>query len=146
MKIALGTDHAGFHLKERIKSWLEAEGHAVFDYGAKEEEPGDDYPDYVVPAAKAVASGEAERAVIFGGSGQGEAIAANRVNGVRAVVYYGLAEEILILSREHNDANVLSIGARFVTSEEAQEAITIWLGTAFSGDERHLRRIKKLDA
>ncbi len=146
MKIALGADHAGVALKEEIKTWLEADGHAIFDYGALEENPDDDYPDFVIPAAKAVASGEAECAIIFGGSGQGEAIAANRIQGIRAVVYYGLVEEILTLSREHNDANVLSLGARFLTSEEAREAVHIWLSTEFSGDERHIRRIKKLDA
>ncbi len=146
MKIALGADHAGFKLKEELKTWLEAEGHTVFDYSAPEETPDDDYPDFVVPAVRAVASGEAERAIIFGGSGQGEAMAANRIKGIRAAVYYGMSEEILTLSREHNDANVLSLAARFLTFEEAKEATHIWLHTDFSGDERHVRRIKKLDS
>lgn len=145
MKIALAADHAGFAIKEELKMWLEEEGHTVFDYGALEEDESNDYPDFVIPAAKAVASGEAEYGIVLGGSGQGEAMAANRIKGVRAAAYYGLSEEILILSREHNDANVLSLGARFLTADEAKEAVMLWLATSFSGDERHVRRIKKLD-
>src|SRR3989344_3652338 len=121
MKIALGADHAGFALKEEIKQWLEAEGHTVFDYGAAVLNPDDDYPDFIVPAARAVASGEAERGIVFGSSGQGEGIAANRMKGVRALVYYGpedplfeshktgVQKDLVTVSREDNDSNVLSI-------------------------------------
>jgi ribose 5-phosphate isomerase B len=158
MKIALGADHAGLELKEEIKTWLEADGHAIFDYGAMEENPDDDYPDFVMPAARAVAAEEADRAIIIGSSGQGEAIAANRIRGVRAFVYYGpedplfeshktgMQKDIITVSREDNDSNVLSIGASFVPLDEAKEVITRWLETPFTGEERHVRRIKKLDA
>lgn len=145
MKIALGTDHAGFELKETLKAFLTEHGHTVVDYGATSPEPGDDYPDFVVPAARAVAHGDAERAIILGGSGQGEAMGANRIKGVRATVYYGGKTDILKFSREHNDANVLSLGARFLSVDDAQSAVLLWLATEFSGDERHVRRIKKLD-
>src|SRR5262245_1792592 len=155
MKIALAADHAGFKLKEELKAWLEAEGHTVFDYGAMEENPTDDYPDFIVPAAKAVASGEAERAVVFGSSGQGEGIAANRIKGVRALVYYGpedplfeshkhgMQKDLVTVSREDNDSNALAIGASFVALDEAKEVIARWLATPFTEEERHLRRIKK---
>lgn len=145
MKIALGTDHAGFELKEAVKAHLEAAGHEVADFGAYELDPQDDYPDFVFPACWAVADGEVERAIVFGGSGQGEGIAANKVNGCRAVVWYGGANDIITLSREHNDANVLSIGARFVDTDKAIKAVNMWLATDFSADERHVRRIAKLD-
>jgi ribose 5-phosphate isomerase B len=158
MKIALGSDHAGFKLKEEIKSWLESEGYTVFDYGAAQEDPNDDYPDFVMPAARAVASGEAERAIIFGSSGEGEGIAANRLKGVRALVYYGpqdplldthktgMQKDLITVSREDNDSNVFAIGASFVPFGEAKEVIVRWLETPFTAEERHIRRIKKLDA
>lgn len=145
MKIALAADHAGYELKETLKTFLAEQGHEIVDFGATSEDPADDYPDFVRPAAQAVASGEVERAIILGGSGQGEAIAANRINGVRAVVFYGGPEEIVTLSREHNDANVLSLGARFLTTDSARAAVMVWLSTAFSGDERHVLRIAKID-
>lgn len=145
MKIAFGADHAGFELKEKLKAFLAENGHEIVDYGATSENPSDDYPDFVRPAAQAVANGDAERAIVIGGSGQGEAIVANRIKGVRAAVFYGGPEEIVTLSREHNDANVLSLGARFLTADTARAMVMLWLSTAFSGDERHVRRIGKID-
>ena len=161
MKIALSTDHAGFEVLRQLEAHLVGQGHTCVDYGPKELVPTDDYPDFIFPAAKAVASGECEAGIILGGSGQGEAMAANRIKGVRCAVYYGGGQaspisglegeggvggqDIVRLSREHNDANMLSLGARFVSVDEAQQVITTWLSTRFSGDERHKRRIQKLD-
>ena len=145
MKIYLAADHAGYELKEDIKKFLAGRGHDVIDKGASQFNAQDDYPDFMRPAAEAVASDAGSVGILFGGSGQGEAIAANRIPGIRAVVYYGGQKEIITLSREHNDANILSIGARFVTLEEAYEAIKIWLATPFTGVERHKRRIVKID-
>lgn len=145
MKIAFGADHAGFELKGILTSLLTENGHEVIDCGATSEDPADDYPDFVRPAAQAVADGTAERAIVIGGSGQGEAIVANRIPGIRAAVFYGGPEEIVTLSREHNDANVLSLGARFLTTDTARAMVMLWLSTAFSGDERHVRRIAKID-
>ena len=153
MKIYLGADHAGFELKEKLKVWLKNEGHQVFDEGAFELDPNDDYPDFIKIVAKLVAADpENHRGIILGGSGQGEAICANRFAGVRAAVYYGLpraelgnGQDIITLSREHNNANVLSLGARFMDEEEAKRVVKLWLKTKFSGEERHERRIKKID-
>lgn len=145
MKIYLGTDHAGFELKEKLKVWLKEEGHQVLDEGAFELDAADDYPDFIKIVAKMVASDASSRGIILGGSGQGEAMIANRHAGVRAAVYYGEKPEILKLSREHNNANILSLGARFLTETEAKEAIETWLETDFAGEERHERRIKKID-
>lgn len=142
--IYLGADHAGFELKEEIKKYLMSSGFEVEDVGAYTLDPNDDYPDFVVQAAgKVSADPENSRGIILGGSGQGEAIAANKVKGVRAAVYYGGSLDIVKLSRQHNDANILSLGARFVKSDEAKEAIRIWLDTPFEGG-RHERRIKKI--
>ena len=146
MKIVVATDHAGFLMKEEIKKFLIAEGHEVIDVGAEELQSGDDYPDFIRPASQKVASGEAERGVIFGGSGQGEAMVANRVKGVRTTVYYGGTTDIIKLSREHNDANILSLGARFLSGDDAKHVVKMWLETNFSGDERHAQRIAKIDA
>ena len=146
MKIYLGTDHAGFALKEKLKQWLGEWGHEVEDLGAYELNEQDDYPDFIASVAKAVAKDpENRRGIVLGGSGQGEAMVANRFRGVRATVYYGGSMDILRLSREHNDANILSLGARFLKDDEAKEAVKLWLGTSFSGEERHERRIAKLD-
>ncbi len=145
MKIYLGTDHAGFELKEKLKVWLKEEGHQVLDEGAFELDPEDDYPDFIKIVAKQVASDAGSFGIILGGSGQGEAMAANRHAGVRATVYYGNKPEILKLSRQHNNANILSLGARFITESEAKEAVETWLETDFVGEERHARRIAKLD-
>ena len=145
MKIYLGTDHAGYELKGELKPYLEELGYEVEDKGATKLDEKDDYPDFIFPVAEAVASDPEGRGIILGGSGQGEAMTANRVKGVRAAVYYGGKEEIITLSREHNDANVLSLGARFITPDEAKKVVKKWLDTAFSNEERHERRIGKLD-
>lgn len=146
MKVFIGSDHAGFELKRKLIPFIEALGFGVEDKGAVSLDEGDDYPDFIVPVARAVAEdGSAARGIILGGSGQGEAIAANRVRGARAAVYYGGNENIIRLSREHNDANILSLGARFVDEEEAKQAVKAWLKTPFNGDERHVRRIRKID-
>lgn len=146
MKIALAAGHAGFELKKKLKAFVESLGHEVEDFGAHELDPADDYPDFVIPAARAVAEGKADRAIIIGGSGQGEAMGANRMKGVRAAVLHGGAmDKVVRLSREHNDANVLALGARLMDSNVAKRAVETWLNTKFPGDERHVRRIKKLD-
>ena len=135
MKIFLGADHAGWELKERLKKYLRDElSYEVSDEGAFALDPDDDYPDFVRIVAKRVASDpEQSRGVILGGSGQGEAIMANRFRNVRAVVYYGQPKagelDIIKLSREHNDANILSLGARFLTEVEAKRAVKLWLET-----------------
>ena len=147
--IHIGSDHAGFDLKNEIIRFLEKKDYEVVDHGAFEFDPEDDYPDFVLPVAIAVAEDKNSRGIILGGSGQGEAMVANRVQGIRATVFYGEPEysdeSIINLSRQHNDANILSLGARFVTEEEALEAIDMRLETAFSEDDRHLRRINKID-
>lgn len=145
MRIFLGADHAGFELKNKIKTYLEGLGEDVFDKGATELNEQDDYPDFVVPVARAVADEQNAKGIILGKSGQGEAIAANRISGARAVVYYGGDKKILTLSREHNDANILSLGAGFLSEDEAMAAIKLWLSTPFSKEERHVRRIEKID-
>ncbi len=144
MIIHLATDHAGYAHKEALKEFLLGqEGVEVVDHGATELMEGDDYPDYVLPCAQAVATDPDAMGVIFGGSGQGEAMCANRVSGVRCAVYYGGPTDILTLSREHNGANMLSLGARFITPQESVQAVTLWLATAFTNDERHVRRLSK---
>lgn len=144
-KIYLGTDHAGFELKEKIKEYLKSKDWIVDDQGAFAVDPDDDYPDYIKIVAKMVQSDEGSRGLIFGMSGQGEAICANRLRGVRAIVYYGGPLDILKLSREHNDSNILSLGSRFVDFDEAKMAVDLWLSTMFSGEERHVRRIHQID-
>lgn len=146
MKIYLGTDHAGFALKEKLKKYLSEEGYEVEDMGAHSHNDQDDYPDFIRPVARAVASDpERSRGIVLGGSGQGEAMVANRIPNIRAAVYYGGDKEIIVLSREHNDANILSLGARFLTDEEAKSVVKLWLETPFPGEERHRRRIDKID-
>ena len=146
MIVYLASDHAGFELKEKIKEFLAKNGYEAKDMGPFTFDPADDYPDFVRQAAQAVANDpEQSRAIIMGASGQGEAMVANRHKGVRAAVFYGGLDEIIILSREHNDANVLSLGARFVSPEGALAAVKLWLDTSFSNAERHVRRIKKID-
>ena len=144
----LATDHAGFSLKEEVKKYLEEKGQEVYDCGALTLEAGDDYPSYMAIVAQHVqkdALHDPSCAIIFGGSGQGEAIVANRFRHVRAIVYAGGNLELVKLGREHNDANVLSIGARFVTLQEAIQAIELFLLTPFSHDERHADRIIQID-
>jgi ribose 5-phosphate isomerase B len=146
MKIFIGADHAGFELKEYLVDFLKNEGHDVVDKGAYGLNESDDYPDFIVPVAKEVAQDpDHRRGIILGGSGQGEAIAANRFKGVRATVYYGGNLDIIKLGRQHNNSNVLSFGARFVTHDEAEKSVLLWLGTTFFGEERHTRRLKKID-
>ncbi len=161
MKIALATDHAGFEQLQQIQSFLEAAGHECLNLGPKEFVPDDDYPDFIRPAAEAVGKGECEKGIILGGSGQGEAMTANRVEGVRCALYYGPAVpqrvvdaeghqssdpfEIVRLSRQHNDANMLSLAARFVSLEDMKNVIDLWLRTPFTEQERHQRRIQKID-
>ncbi len=146
MKIFLASDHAGFKLKEVIKKYLSELSYEVEDLGAHTENQDDDYPEIMSRAAKKVAENPGtDKAIIFGGSGQGEAMVANRFTGVRAVVFYGGALDIITLSREHNNANILSFGARFVGEDEAKEAAKLWLETPFSEDERHIRRIGQIE-
>src|SRR4051812_43132356 len=141
MKIALGSDHAGFEYKEQIKKLLLELGHEVRDFGTNSAERVD-YPDFIRPAAEAVARGDCERGVVLGGSGNGEAMAANRVKGVRCA--YCFNEETARLGRQHNDANVISIGERIISPQMAVTIVNTWLTTPFEGG-RHLRRIQKLD-
>ena len=143
--IYLGSDHAGFELKEEIQKYLGDLGYDVEDMGADSYDADDDYPDFVIPAAQKVGEDpDNNRAIILGGSGQGEAIAANKVKGVKALLYYGGPLDIVKLSRQHNDANVLSLGTRFMTVEEAKKAVKVWLETDFEGG-RHERRVKKIE-
>ncbi len=142
MKISLGTDHAGFRYKEKVKEFLATLGHEVKDFGTFSEEPVD-YPLFIRPAAEAVARGECERAIVFGGSGNGEAMVANKVHGARCALCWN--EESACLSRQHNDANVLSIGQRLIPEDLALNIVRIWLETAFAGG-RHERRVAMLNA
>jgi ribose 5-phosphate isomerase B len=142
MRIAIGSDHAGFQYKERIKQFLEELDHTVVDFGTFSEEPVD-YPVFIFPVAKAVARGEAERGIVLGGSGNGEAMAANRIKKVRCALCWN--EEVARLAREHNDSNVLSLGQRVITLESALEIVRVWLETPFQ-EGRHVRRIELLDA
>jgi len=144
MKVFLASDHAGFELKKKLVSFVSSLGHEAIDKGPFELNEKDDYPDFMAPVALSVANGEGV-GIIMGGSGQGEAMVANRVKSARAGVYYGGPLELVKKMREHNDANVLSIGARFVSEDEAKDAVKTFLETPFSGDERHVRRIKKID-
>jgi len=162
MKIFIGTDHVGFEIKEKLKVYLTelGLGYEVVDKGAFSFDKDDDYPDFIRPVAEAVARDKNSKGIILGGSGQGEAMSANRVPGVRAAVFYGEAVangavdatgnksadsfEIIKLARMHNDANVLSLSSRFLSLDQIKFAIELFLKTEFSGDERHIRRIKKL--
>ncbi len=145
MTIFFGSDHAGFQLKEKIKKYLQEQGKKIEDLGAFDLNPDDDYPDFIIPVAKKVAENpEQNMGIVLGGSGQGEAIVANRFKGVRAAVYYGGPLEIVELSRKHNNANVLSLGARFITKKQAIEAVDIWLKTSFEGG-RHKQRVLKIE-
>jgi ribose 5-phosphate isomerase B len=165
MKIALTTDHTGLaydgDVPAQLQQFLEGLGHECVNFGPTEFNPDDDYPDFMFPAARAVAGGDCDVAVILGGSGQGEAMAANRVKGVRCTVFYGPAVavaavdaegktsddpyEILRLSRRHNHANVLSLATRFLTTDDMKQAIRIWLETPYDDAPRHARRVAKLD-
>ena len=142
--IVLATDHAGFELKEHVKRFLIKKGYDIKDFGALEYDGLDDYPDFILPAAKYISEHKLI-GIIFGGSGQGEAMAANRINGIRAAVFYNGPDEIVELSRLHNNSNILSIGARFVSSQEVEKVIELWLSTDFE-EGRHEKRINKLDS
>ncbi|HET9641471.1 MAG TPA: RpiB/LacA/LacB family sugar-phosphate isomerase [Candidatus Paceibacterota bacterium] len=159
MKIYFAADHAGFDLKNALLEHVRTQGHEVEDLGALTLQAEDDYPDYVMPLAERVSGDPGSRGIAIGGSGQGEAMCANRVKGVRAAVFYGPMRvtaaldieggrsedgyDAVRLPRRHNDANVLSIGARFVSGQEASEAVRIFLETDFSGSPRHSRRLAK---
>ena len=145
MKIYIAADHAGFNLKNYLIKQLLADGYDIEDCGAFDFDPLDDYPDFIIPAAEKVANQPNSRGIIIGGSGQGEAMAANRIQGVRAAVYYDGPIDIVKLSRLHNNANILSLGARFLSVERATEILNIWLAEKFEG-ERHEKRINKLDS
>jgi ribose 5-phosphate isomerase B len=142
MNIAIGSDHAGFEYKEKIRELLTRLGHNVRDYGTRSAEPVD-YPVFIRPVAEAVARGEFERGVVLGGSGNGEAMVANRVRGIRCALCWN--PESARLAREHNDANVISLGQRMMSPETALELVRIWLDTPFSGG-RHLHRIQLIDS
>jgi ribose 5-phosphate isomerase B len=141
VKIALASDHAGFEYKQAIHDWLSACGHEVKDFGTFSTERVD-YPDFIRPAAEAVARGECERGIVLGGSGNGEAIAANKVRGVRCALCW--SEDTARLSREHNDANVISLGQRTISCALALRLVEIWLATPFEGG-RHVERIRKIE-
>ncbi|MFA5058535.1 MAG: ribose 5-phosphate isomerase B [Opitutaceae bacterium] len=139
--IAIGADHAGYQYKEAIKARLQSEGHTVRDFGTDSDAPCD-YPDFIRPAAEAVARGEYARGIVLGGSGNGEAIVANRVRGIRCGLCWN--EQVAVWSRSHNDANVLSLGARTVSLDLALQIVHVWLETPFEGG-RHIQRIRKID-
>jgi ribose 5-phosphate isomerase B len=161
MTIALATDHTGLAQLSELQDYLETLGYDCKNFGPESLNPRDDYPDYIIPAAKSVAAGDCSRGIILGGSGQGEAMAANRIKGIRCSVFYGPAVakkvvdaegrtshnpyEIIKLSRQHNDANMLSLAARFVSLDDMKAVVKLWLETDFSQDERHIRRNGKLD-
>ena len=142
MKIALGSDHAGFRYKEKIKELLKSLGHEVEDFGTTSEQPVD-YPKFIRPAAEAVARDECDRGIVLGGSGNGEAMVANKVHGVRCALCWN--EESARLSRQHNDANVLSLGERMISQDLALHIVRVWLTTDFEGG-RHVARVAQLDA
>ena len=155
-KVHLGSDHAGFEMKEVVKEWLEQNHYEVIDHGAYEFDETDDFPEFIEPVAREVSIDSQSRGIMFGGSGQGEAMLANRFPGIRAAVYYGNPDimqtdskgnelNIISSSRQHNNANILSLGARFLEEVEALEAVQLWLETSFSGEERHIRRLEELD-
>jgi ribose 5-phosphate isomerase B len=133
-------------LKKDLLDFVLEKGFEVYDCGPQEYNHDDDYPDYISVAAKAVSEDpENSKGIVLGFSGQGEAIVANRFPNVRCAVFYGGTKHILTLSREHNDANMLSLGSHFMTTQEAKQAVEMWLGTAFTNEERHIRRIKKIE-
>ena len=159
MKVYLAADHAGLRMKAALLEHVHMMGHDVEDLGAFSFDPEDDYPDFVTPLAKQVVSEVGSIGIICAGSGQGEGMCANRVPGARAAVLYALVPatealdkegarsedgyDVVRLARKHNDANILSIGSRFISMEEATEAVRVFIETPFSGDERHVRRIAK---
>lgn len=145
MKIYLASDHAGVELKQFLVERLNEAGHEPVDMGASTIVPDDDYPDLIMPCARKLVE-DGALGIVIGGSGQGEAIAANRVKGARAIVWYGGTLDVVRLGREHNNANILSLGARCISETEADAAATLFINTPFSREERHMRRISKLDS
>ncbi len=146
MKIYFASDHAGFELKGKLIPFVKELGYEVEDCGAYELNEQDDYPAFIKKAAQAVSEDpESSRAIVLGGSGQGEDMVADKFTNIRSAEYYGGNLEIIKLSREHNDANILSLGARFLSEEEAKEAVKLWLETPFSGEEKHKRRISEIE-
>lgn len=161
MKVYLGTDHAGFELKEKVKAFLLEKKYDVEDCGALTFDKNDDYPDFIGAAADAVSKNPGSMGIVFGGSGQGEAIVANKYKNVRCALFYTLAIphqatdvsgkmsedpfEMLRLTREHNNSNMLSLGVRFLTEDQVMKAVETFLNGTFSGDERHVRRINKIN-
>ena len=144
MKIYIASDHAGFHLKKQLIQYLKVKEFEVEDCGAYELNEADDYPDFIIPCAQKVANDSSSLGVVIGGSGQGEAICANKVKGIRAAIYNGGdAKTIGRLAKEHNNANVLSLGARLISSDDAKKAVTAWLDAKFEGG-RHVRRVDKI--
>jgi ribose 5-phosphate isomerase B len=145
MKIHVASDHAGFEMKKFLKEKLLDMGHEVIDHGAHNYNVTDDYPDFIRPCAEAVAKDyNTSMGIILGGSGQGEEMVANKVEGIRAAEYYGGNIEIVKLAREHNNANILSLGARFINNIEALEAVKVFINTPFSNEQRHIRRLEKI--
>lgn len=145
MKIYVAADHAGYELKTALVEYLRAKGYEVGDLGAYKLDPTDDYPDFIHPCAVRVAQARSGAlGIVIGGTGQGEAIVANKVKGIRAAVYNGEDMEIVRLARLHNNANVLSLGARFLTDDEAKRAVDVWLGTQYEAG-RHIRRLAKIE-
>jgi ribose 5-phosphate isomerase B len=140
-RIALGSDHAGYKLKEKIKNHLKSKAYIVVDYGNNSDEPVD-YPDYIRPAAESVSNGENDLGIVFGGSGNGEAIVANKVRGIRCGLCWN--EESARLTKEHNNANMIALGERMLSEEEAVRIVDAWLNAEFKGG-RHLRRIEKIE-
>ncbi len=160
MKVYLATDHAGFDLKEKVKAYLVSQNYEVEDFGAHTFTPTDDYTDFISKVGEEISKHPDEKGIIFGGSGQAEAMLANKYKGVRCALFYAPRipphpadvtgrkstdpYEMIRLTREHNDANVLSLGARLLTDEEALQAVSLWLAEPFTNEERHVRRIKKM--
>ena len=142
--IYIASDHAGVDLKQKLISHLKETGQEVEDCGAHKIDPEDDYPDFIYPCAVKVSENPGSMGIVIGGTGNGEAMMANKVKGIRAAVYYGGHEDLIKLSRQHNNANVLSLGARFLNPQEAQRAVDLWIETGFDGG-RHQRRIDKID-
>ncbi len=159
MKIALASDHTGFEQLVELSDYLELLGHTVHNFGPESLNPDDDYPDFIIPAARSIANGEYEVGIVLGGDGQGEAMAANKIKGIRCAVIYGPAMpqrvvdingrvshnpyEVVRLTRLHNDSNMLSLATRFMAFNDVKNIIKLWLETPFSQEERHQRRIDK---
>lgn len=153
MKIYIGTDHTGFGLKEKLVPYLKGQGFEVVDKGAYDYDENDDYPDFAIPVAREVSKDPNNaRGITLGATGQAEAFTANKFPRVRAVVYYGEANcvvddeaDVITRSREHNNSNILSLGARYLTEEAMLDAVSRWLKTSYLGGEKHVRRLAKVD-